>query len=141
MLSSLFVIVPILLIILMVLASAIKIVKEYERGVVFRLGRLLGPRGPGLILLVPFIERMQKIDLRTVPLDIPAQEVITRDNVTVRVNAVAYFRVLGPNASILNVTDYNLATSQLAQTTLRCVQGQSKLDDHLSDLENINEQL
>ena len=90
---SLFVIVPILLIILMVLASTIKIVKEYERGVVFRLGRLVGPRGPGLILLVPFIERMQKIDLRTVTLDIPAQEVITRDNVTVRVNAVAYFRV------------------------------------------------
>src|SRR5687767_7561658 len=88
----LFIIVPILLIILMVLASTIKIVKEYERGVVFRLGRLVGPRGPGLILLVPFIERMQKIDLRTVTLDIPAQEVITRDNVTVRVNAVAYFR-------------------------------------------------
>ena len=117
--SSLFVIVPILLIIVVVLAATIKIVKEYERGVVFRLGRLVGPRGPGLILLVPFIERMQKIDLRTVTLDIPAQEVITRDNVTVRVNAVAYFRVLDPNAAIVNVTDYNRATSQIAQTTLR----------------------
>jgi regulator of protease activity HflC (stomatin/prohibitin superfamily) len=141
MLSSLFVIVPILLIILLVLASAIKVVKEYERGVVFRLGRLLGPRGPGLILLVPFIERMQKIDLRTVTLDIPAQEVITRDNVTVRVNAVAYFRVVDPNAAIVNVTDYNRATSQIAQTTLRSVLGQSTLDDLLSERDKINEQL
>jgi regulator of protease activity HflC (stomatin/prohibitin superfamily) len=138
---SLFVIVPILLIILMVLASTIKIVKEYERGVVFRLGRLVGPRGPGLILLVPFIERMQKIDLRTVTLDVPAQEVITRDNVTVRVNAVAYFRVLDPNAAIVNVTDYNRATSQIAQTTLRSVLGQGTLDDLLSEREKINEQL
>ncbi len=137
----LFVFVPILLIILMVLASTIKVVKEYERGVVFRLGRLVGPRGPGLILLVPFIERMQKIDLRTVTLDIPAQEVITRDNVTVRVNAVAYFRVLDPNAAIVNVTDYNRATSQIAQTTLRSVLGQSTLDDLLSEREKINEQL
>ena len=138
---SLFIIVPVLLIIFMVLASTIKIVKEYERGVVFRLGRLVGPRGPGLILLVPFIERMQKIDLRTVTLDIPAQEVITRDNVTVRVNAVAYFRVLDPNAAIVNVTDYNRATSQIAQTTLRSVLGQGTLDDLLSEREKINEQL
>ena len=139
--SSLFVIIPILLIIVVVLAATIKIVKEYERGVVFRLGRLVGPRGPGLILLVPFIERMQKIDLRTVTLDIPSQEVITRDNVTVRVNAVAYFRVLDPNAAIVNVTDYNRATSQIAQTTLRSVLGQSTLDDLLSEREKINEQL
>src|ERR671917_2348023 len=138
---SLFIIVPILLIIFMVLVSTIKIVKEYERGVVFRLGRLVGPRGPGLILLVPFIERMQKIDLRTVTLDIPAQEVITRDNVTVRVNAVAYFRVVDPNAAIVNVTDYNRATSQIAQTTLRSVLGQSSLDDLLSERDKINEQL
>src|SRR5829696_6971934 len=123
---SLFIIVPILLIIFMVLASTIKVVKEYERGVVFRLGRLVGPRGPGLILLVPFIERMQKIDLRTV---------------TLRVNAVAYFRVLDPNAAIVNVTDYNRATSQIAQTTLRSVLGQSTLDDLLSEREKINEQL
>jgi regulator of protease activity HflC (stomatin/prohibitin superfamily) len=138
---SLVVIVPILLFILLVLASTIKIVKEYERGVVFRLGRLVGPRGPGLILLVPFIERMQKIDLRTVTLDIPAQEVITRDNVTVRVNAVAYFRVVDPNAAIVNVTDYNRATSQIAQTTLRSVLGQSSLDDLLAERDKINEQL
>src|SRR5918997_1517211 len=138
---SLFIIVPILLIILLVLASTVKIVKEYERGVVFRLGRLMGPRGPGLILLVPFIERMQRIDLRTVTLDIPSQEVITRDNVTVRVNAVAYFRVVDPNAAIVNVTDYNRATSQIAQTTLRSVLGQSTLDDLLSERDKINEQL
>ena len=139
--TPLLVVIPILLFALIVLASTIKIVKEYERGVVFRLGRLVGPRGPGLILLVPFIERMQKIDLRTVTLDIPAQEVITRDNVTVRVNAVAYFRVLDPNAAIVNVTDYNRATSQIAQTTLRSVLGQSSLDDLLSEREKINEQL
>ncbi len=138
---AVFIIVPIVLIVLMVLASTVKIVKEYERGVVFRLGRLVGPRGPGLILLVPFVERMQKIDLRTVTLDIPAQEVITRDNVTVRVNAVAYFRVLDPNAAIVNVTDYNRATSQIAQTTLRSVLGQSTLDDLLSERDKINEQL
>src|SRR5262245_49049754 len=138
---SIFIIVPIVIIILLVLASTVKVVKEYERGVVFRLGRLVGPRGPGLILLVPFIERMQKIDLRTVTLDIPAQEVITRDNVTVRVNAVAYFRVIDPNAAIVNVTDYNRATSQIAQTTLRSVLGQSTLDDLLSERETINERL
>ena len=138
---SLIVIVPILLFILMLLASTIKVVKEYERGVVFRLGRLVGPRGPGLILLVPFIERMQKIDLRTVTLDIPAQEVITRDNVTVRVNAVAYFRVVDPNAAIVNVTDYNRATSQIAQTTLRSVLGTSTLDDLLAEREKINTEL
>jgi len=138
---SIFIIVPILIILLLVLASTIKVVKEYERGVVFRLGRLVGPRGPGLILLVPFIERMQKIDLRTVTLDVPAQEVITRDNVTVRVSAVAYFRVVDPNAAIVNVTDYNRATSQIAQTTLRSVLGQSSLDDLLSERDKINEQL
>src|SRR5688572_33433705 len=108
---SLFVIIPILLIVLMVLASTIKIVKEYERGVVFRLGRLVGPRGPGLILLIPFIERMVKVDLRTVTMDVPSQEVITRDNVTVRVNAVVYFRVTDPNAAVVNVADFIRATS------------------------------
>src|ERR687889_844301 len=126
---------------IIVFFSAVKVVQEYERGVVFRLGRLLGPRGPGLILLIPFIERMNKVDLRTVTLDIPAQEVITKDNVTVRVNAVAYFRVVDPNAAIVNVTDYNRATSQIAQTTLRSVLGQSTLDDLLSEREKINEQL
>jgi len=137
----LIVLAPVALFILIILAATVKIVKEYERGVVFRLGRLVGPRGPGLILLVPFIERMQKIDLRTVTLEVPSQEVITRDNVTVRVNAVAYFRVVDPNAAIVNVTDFNRATSQIAQTTLRSVLGQSSLDDLLAEREKINEQL
>jgi regulator of protease activity HflC (stomatin/prohibitin superfamily) len=127
--------------ILIVLFAAVKVVQEYERGVVFRLGRLLGPRGPGLILLIPFVERMQKVDLRTITMDIPAQEVITRDNVTVRVNAVAYFRVLDPNAATVNVTDYIRATSQIAQTTLRSVLGQSVLDDLLSERDKINMEL
>ncbi len=126
---------------LLVLISSIKIVQEYERGVVFRLGRLAGARGPGLILLIPFIERMQKMDLRTVTMDIPAQEVITRDNVTVRVNAVSYFRVIDPNAAVVNVADYIRATSQIAQTTLRSVLGQSSLDDLLSQREQINMEL
>lgn len=126
---------------LLVLISAIKVVQEYERGVVFRLGRLAGARGPGLILLIPFLERMQKIDLRTVTMDIPAQEVITRDNVTVRVNAVAYFRVIDPSAAVVNVADYIRATSQIAQTTLRSVLGQSSLDDLLSQREKINQEL
>ena len=133
--------IPLLILILIILGAIVRVVREYERGVVFRLGRLVGPRGPGLILLVPFIERMQRIDLRTVTLDIPAQEVITRDNVTVRVNAVAYFRVVDPNAAIVNVTDYNRATSQIAQTTLRSVLGQSSLDDLLSERETINTRL
>ena len=121
--------------------SAVKVVQEYERGVVFRLGRLVGPRGPGLILLIPFVERMQKVDLRTVTMEIPAQEVITRDNVTVKVNAVSYFRVLDPNAATVNVADYIRATSQIAQTTLRSVLGQSSLDDLLSEREKINLEL
>ncbi|MCA9833039.1 MAG: slipin family protein [Thermomicrobiales bacterium] len=131
----------IIVFVLLVLISSIKVVQEYERGVVFRLGRLAGVRGPGLILLVPFIERMQKIDLRTVTMDIPAQEVITRDNVTVRVNAVAYFRVIDPSAAVVNVADYIRATSQIAQTTLRSVLGQSSLDDLLSQREKINQEL
>lgn len=131
----------IVLFVLIVLSAAIKVVKEYERGVVFRLGRLVGTRGPGLILLIPFIERMVKVDLRTVTMDVPAQEVITRDNVTVRVNAVAYFRVLDPNAAVVNVADYIRATSQIAQTTLRSVLGQSVLDELLSERDKINQEL
>src|SRR5579884_2662200 len=127
--------------VLIVLFSSIKVVQEYERGVVFRLGRLVGPRGPGLILLIPFVERMMKVDLRTVTMDVPAQEVITRDNVTVRVNAVAYFRVVDANAAVVNVADYIRATSQIAQTTLRSVLGQSVLDDLLSEREKINIEL
>ncbi len=131
----------VVLFVLMVLTSAIKIVQEYERGVVFRLGRLVGPRGPGIILLIPFIERMVKVDLRTLTMDIPVQEVITRDNVTIRVNAVAYFRVVDPNASIVNVADYIRATSQIAQTTLRSVLGQVELDELLAEREKINQKL
>ena len=138
---SLVILAVIALFLIIVLFSAIKVVQEYERGVVFRLGRLVGARGPGLILLIPFLERMQKVDLRTVTMDIPAQEVITKDNVTIRVNAVAYFRVLDPNASVVNVADFIRATSQIAQTTLRSVLGQSALDDLLSERESINQQL
>ncbi len=127
--------------ILIVLFASIKIVQEYERGVVFRLGRLAGARGPGLILLIPFLERMQKVDLRTVTMDIPAQEVITQDNVTIRVNAVCYFRVIDPAIAVVNVADYIRATSQIAQTTLRSVLGQSALDEMLAEREKINQQL
>ena len=129
------------LFVMIVLFSAIKIVQEYERGVVFRLGRLVGPRGPGLILLIPFIEQMRKVDLRTVTMDVPSQEVITRDNVTVRVNAVSYFRVMDPNAAVVNVADFIRATSQIAQTTLRSVLGQAELDDLLANREAINQEL
>src|SRR4051812_17406887 len=108
------VLVVIVFFVLVILFAAIKVVQEYERGVVFRLGRLVGPRGPGLIILIPFIERMMKVDLRTVTMDVPAQEVITRDNVTVRVNAVAYFRVVDPNAAVVNVADFIRATSQIS---------------------------
>jgi regulator of protease activity HflC (stomatin/prohibitin superfamily) len=139
--QGLIVIAVIAVFVIAVLGASIKVVQEYERGVVFRLGRLVGARGPGLILLIPFIERMQKVDLRTVTMDIPAQEVITQDNVTIRVNAVAYFRVLDPNTAIVNVADYIRATSQIAQTTLRSVLGQGALDDLLSEREKINQQL
>ena len=140
--SSLFVIIPILLIILVVLAATIKIVQEYERGVVFRLGRLVGARGPGLILLIPFIERMQKIDLRVVTMDVPSQEVITRDNVTVQGQRRRLLPGRRPErARWSKVADYIRATSQIAQTTLRSVLGQSDLDDLLSERDKINQQL
>jgi regulator of protease activity HflC (stomatin/prohibitin superfamily) len=120
---------------------AVRIVQEYERGVIFRLGRLQGARGPGLFIVVPIIERMQKVDLRTITLDVPTQEAITRDNVTVRVNAVVYFHVLNPEDAVVNVTDHIRATSQISQTTLRSVLGQSDLDALLSEREQINQQL
>ena len=120
---------------------AVRIVQEYERGVVFRLGRLQGARGPGLFIIIPIIERMVKVDLRTVTMDVPSQEAITRDNVTVRVNAVIYFHVLRPEDSVVNVTDHFRATSQIAQTTLRSVLGQSDLDELLSEREKINQSL
>ena len=132
----------IIVLIVFFLASAIKILNEYERGVIFRLGRVLGtPKGPGLIILIPIIDRMTKVSLRTVVLDIPPQDVITRDNVTIKVNAVVYFRVMDPQKAILDVENYLYATSQLAQTTLRSVLGQAELDDLLSHRDQLNEKL
>jgi len=123
------------------LLSGIRVVNEYERGVVFRLGRLMGARGPGLFYVIPIIERMVKMDLRVVALDVPKQEVITRDNVTVRVNAVCYFRVQNPENAVVQVQHYWIATSQMAQTTLRSVAGQAELDELLAEREKINEKL
>ncbi len=130
--------VAILVIAVLFLYSAIKILNEYERGVVFRLGRVIGAKGPGLILLIPMIDKMVRVDLRVVAMDVPSQDVITRDNVSVKVNAVLYFRVLDPNRAIITVENYLYATSQLAQTTLRSVCGQAELDDLLSEREKIN---
>ena len=121
--------------------SAVKVVQEYERGVIFRLGRLTGAKGPGLFFIIPGIDRMMKIDLRVITMDVPAQEVITRDNVTVKVNAVIYFKVIDPNMAVVKVLDYIRATSQIAQTTLRSVLGQSDLDELLSQRDQINQQL
>jgi len=130
-----------LLAILIFVGSAIKIVQEYERGVIFRLGRLVGVRGPGPILIIPLFERMNKVDLRVVTLDVPAQEAITKDNVTVKVNAVAYYRIVIPEDAIVQVEDFQRATFQIAQTTLRSVLGQSDLDELLSHRERINHKL
>jgi regulator of protease activity HflC (stomatin/prohibitin superfamily) len=124
--------------VLILLASAVRILREYERGVIFRLGRLIAQKGPGLILLIPIIDQMVRIDLRTVTLNVPPQEVITKDNVTVRVNAVAYFRVVDPNKAITEVENFLLATSQIAQTTLRSVLGKAELDALLAERERLN---
>jgi regulator of protease activity HflC (stomatin/prohibitin superfamily) len=124
--------------VLVILANSLRIIREYERGVVFRLGRYVGNRGPGLIILVPFIEKMVKVSLRTVTMDVPPQDVITRDNVSVRVNAVLYFRVVEPERCIIEVEDFFFATSQLAQTTLRSVVGQAELDELLSERDKLN---
>jgi regulator of protease activity HflC (stomatin/prohibitin superfamily) len=126
---------------LVVLASAIRVVQEYERGVIFRLGRLIGAKGPGLFFIIPFIDRMVKVDLRVVTLDVPTQEAITADNVTVKVNAVAFFRVLNPEDSVVQVEDFRRATWQIAQTSLRSVIGQVELDELLSHRDRINDQL
>lgn len=126
---------------IIILAAAIRIVNEYERGVVFRLGRYVGVRGPGLIFLIPFIERMVKVDLRVVTMDVPRQECITLDTVTVKVDAVVYFRVVRPEDAVLNVEQYIRATSLLSQTTLRNVVGQSELEDLLAHRDKINERL
>lgn len=136
---------PILLVILAIfisiLRASIKIVQEYERGVIFRLGRVIGAKGPGLFFIIPIVDRMVKVDLRVVTLDVPTQEAITKDNVTIRINAVAYFRVLDPVAAVVNVENYLLATSQIAQTTLRNVIGQVELDELLAEREKINNRL
>ncbi|MGH3086879.1 MAG: slipin family protein [Rubrobacteraceae bacterium] len=132
----------IVLIVVYILFSAIKVVKEYERGVIFRLGRVRGgPKGPGLFFLWPLVDNMVKIDLRTITMDVPPQDVITRDNVPARVNAVVYFRVIDPNKSVIEVENHVLATSQISQTTLRSVLGQKDLDDLLTNRETINEEL
>lgn len=123
------------------IGSGLKVLKEFERGVVFRLGRLVGFRGPGIIYVIPLVERMQRVDLRTVTMDIPPQDVITKDNVSVKVNAVLYFRVVDPNKAVVEVVDYLFATSQLAQTTLRSVCGQRELDELLAAREKINEHI
>jgi regulator of protease activity HflC (stomatin/prohibitin superfamily) len=123
------------------LASAIRILREYERGVIFRLGRLIAQKGPGLIILIPIVDRIVKVDLRTVTLTIPPQEVITKDNVTVRVNAVCYFRVMDPNKAITEIENFLLATQQIAQTTLRSVLGKAELDALLSERERLNIEL
>jgi regulator of protease activity HflC (stomatin/prohibitin superfamily) len=128
-------------VIIFILANAIRILREYERGVIFRLGRLVGAKGPGLILLIPIVDRMVKVSLRMVVMDVPPQDVITKDNVSVKVNAVVYFRVMDPSKAITEVEDYMYATSQLAQTTLRSVLGEGELDDLLTNREKINSQL
>ena len=122
-------------------SSAVKIVQEYERGVIFRLGRLVGAKGPGLFFIIPMVDRMTKVDLRVVTLDVPSQEVITRDNVTVKVNAVAYFRIVDPERAIVAVEDFRRATFQIAQTSLRSVLGQSELDELLTHRDMINQKL
>jgi regulator of protease activity HflC (stomatin/prohibitin superfamily) len=134
----------IVLLALIILSNAIKILREYERGVVFRLGRIVGSggmRGPGLILLIPIIDKMVRVSLRTVVLDVPPQDIITQDNVSIKVNAVVYFRVMNPTNAIIQVENYLAATSQFSQTTLRSVLGQSELDDLLSQREKINQKL
>ena len=136
---ALWVVIAILLVILLFLFAAIKVAREYERGVIFRLGRLLpNPKGPGLFILIPVIDRMVRVDLRTITLNVPPQEVITKDNVPVRVNAVAYFRIIEPKAAIVQIENFMVATSQIAQTTLRSVLGQHVLDELLSERDKIN---
>lgn len=132
---------PLVVLVALFLFAALKVLKEYERGVIFRLGRVIQAKGPGLIILIPIIDRMVKVSLRLVTMDVPPQDVITRDNVSVKVNAVVYFRVVDPVKAVIQVEDFLYATSQLAQTTLRSVCGQVELDDLLAEREKINSQL
>ena len=134
-------IITLVVFLLVFLASAVKVMPEYERAVIFRLGRYLGTKGPGLIIVIPMVDRMVRVDMRTVTMDVPAQDVITKDNVSMKVNAVIYFRVLETHKAIIEVEDYLYATSQVAQTTLRSVVGESELDEILSEREKINTKL
>ncbi|MFN3603442.1 MAG: slipin family protein [Leptonema sp. (in: bacteria)] len=130
-----------ILLVFFILSQSIRILKEYERGVIFRLGRFSSVKGPGLIFLIPLIDKMEKVSLRTVAMDVPSQDVITKDNVTIKVNAVVYFRVVDPEKAIIEVEDYLFATSQLSQTTLRSILGESELDEVLANREKINAHL
>src|SRR5687768_12262318 len=130
--------VPVLLLVLFFLWSAIKILREYERGIVFTLGRFTGVKGPGLIILIPFVQQMVRVDLRVIVQDVPPQDVISRDNVSVKVNAVIYFRIVDPERAIIKVENYMAATSQLAQTTLRSVLGKHELDEMLAERDRLN---
>lgn len=134
-------IITVVVLVVMFLAAAIRILNEYERGVIFRLGRIIDTKGPGLIILIPVVDRMVKVDLRIITMDVPPQDVITRDNVSIKVNAVIYFRVMSANQAVIEVENFLYATSQLAQTTLRSVCGQVELDELLSEREKINNQL
>ena len=133
--------VVLIVLVVMFLASAIRVLNEYERGVIFRLGRIIATKGPGLIILVPVIDKMVRIDLRTITMEVQPQDVITHDNVSIKVNAVVYFRVIDPNSAVINIENYFTATSQLSQTTLRSVCGQMELDEILSEREKINLQI
>jgi regulator of protease activity HflC (stomatin/prohibitin superfamily) len=136
-----FVLIPIFVVTFWVFGQAVRILREYERGVIFRLGRVIAAKGPGLIFLIPGVDRMVRVDLRTVTMDVPPQDIITRDNVTMKVNAVVYFRVVDPVPAVVEVADFLTATSQLAQTTLRSVLGQAELDTVLSERDRLNKKL
>jgi regulator of protease activity HflC (stomatin/prohibitin superfamily) len=129
------------ILLMILLSSSIRVLREYERGVVFRFGRLSATRGPGIFLIIPFVDKMIKVDLRTVTLDVPPQDIITKDNVPVKVNAVAYFKVTDPEKSVISIENYRVATSQISQTTLRSVLGQAELDDLLSARDKLNKEL
>jgi len=135
------IIIPIVIACAILIPAGVKIVREYERGVIFRLGRLVGAKGPGLFIIIPFVDRMVKVDLRVITMDVPHQEVITKDNVTVRVNAVVYFRVVDPESAVVKVLDHIRATSQISQTTLRNVLGQSELDELLTKREKLSKRI
>lgn len=139
--DSFTILLAVVIVVVVILAAAIKIVPEYQRGVIFRLGRLLGAKGPGIFFIIPIIDKMYRVDLRTAVLDVPVQEVITKDNVPVRVNAVVYFRVMDPTKAVVQIVNFRAGTSQISQTTLRSIIGQSQLDELLSNREAINKEL